>query len=215
MQVKQKMITDVISVFPDASISLAFQIMHESKVKNLPVVRSGKLVGMLTEKELVQFSPSKATSLSIYEINYILSETKVEQIMDSDVVTCTEDMQIEDVAVLMIENDVHMIPVVENGDVIKGIITRSDIIEAFIDILGTGAKGTTYTFKVPHKPGSFSEILQSMQKHNMNITHIIVYNKDGENAKEVIVKLENLDTKALEEEFAHKGYDILRIDVNK
>lgn len=205
----------MITVFPDASISLAFQIMHESKVKNLPVVKSGKLIGMLTEKELVQFSPSKATSLSIYEINYILSETKVEQIMDTNLITGTEDMMIEDAAVLMVKNDVHIIPIVEGDRVLKGIITRSDIIEAFIDILGTGSKGTTYTFKVAHKPGSFSEILQSMQRHNANITHIIVYNKDGENAKEVIVKLENTETKSLEEEFALKGYDILRVDVNK
>lgn len=215
MQVKRKMITDVVSVFPDASISLAFQIMHESKVKNLPVVKGGKLIGMLTEKELVQFSPSKVTSLSIYEINYILSETKVENIMDTEIVTCTEDTQIEDVAVLMVENDVHMIPIVDENFSLKGIITRSDIIEAFIDILGTGSRGTTYTFSVPHRPGSFSEILQSVQRHNANITHIIVYNKEGENAKEVIVKIENTDTKALDEEFANKGYNILRIDVNK
>lgn len=214
MYVKNFMISDVISIFPEATLSLAFQTLYEANVKNLPVVKSGKLVGMVSEKILNEFSPSKSTSLSVYEINYVLSKTYVEEIMEKSIVTCTEDMLIEEVAMMMIEKDVHMVPVINENNTLIGIITRTDVINSFINIIGARTKGTRYTFSMVDKPGAFFDITQTTLKHNINITNVTVFDEKEDDVKEVVIKVDSINTTELEKDFSEKGYNILRIDVN-
>lgn len=212
MYVKNKMITDVITVFPDASISLAFQIMHEKNVSQLPVVKNGKLVGMVTEKLLAEFTPSKATTLSMYELNYVLGKTKVDSIMAKDLLTCQPDMLIETVAGEMNSSDVNMIPVVLEDQTLVGVISRSDIIEAFLEIIGAKDKGTRMTIEVPDKAGSLADIANIIKEHGVNITHITNFNNTVEGISELIIRLNTQDIDDMRSKLESMGYKVIRID---
>lgn len=212
MYVGNRMITDIISIFPDASISLAFQMMHEKNVSQLPVVKDGKLVGLVTETLLSEFTPSKATTLSIYEMNYILGKTKVESVMAKEVVTCTEDMLIENVAILMNENDINMIPVVNSNGTLVGLISRSDIIESFIEIIGAKDSGARITITAKDEAGTLAEVSHIISEYGVNITHVTNFNNEVTGMAEIIIRLNTSDSDTIVKALVDKGYDIIRID---
>ncbi len=212
MYVKNKMVKDIVSIFPEASISLAFQTMHEKNVSQLPVVRDSKLVGLVTETLLSEFTPSKATTLSIYELNYILGKTKVESIMSKDVLTCTEDMLIENVALMMNEHDVNMIPVIDQAHRLIGIISRSDIIEAFIEIIGAKDTGTRIVVYSKDESGKLAEISAIIKEFGYNITHLTNFNNVSDNTTEIIIRMNTIDVTPVIEALKAKGYEIVRID---
>lgn len=212
MYISAKMSRNIISVFPDASISLAFKLMREQHVRQLPVVEDGTLVGMVTESLLNEVSPSKATSLSIYELNYILEKTKVSDIMEKNVITCSEDMTIEEVALLMNENDINMVPVIDKSRKIKGIITRNDIIASFLDILGARGKGSRIVLYGKDKPGTLAGISALVSSHNYNIVHIINFPTDNPEESEIILRLDTVVEPAFLEELKSNGYRIERVD---
>ena len=214
MYVGNKMITDIISVFPEASISLAFQTMHERGVSQLPVVKNGKLVGLITETLLSEFTPSKATTLSIYELNYILGKTKVDSIMQTDIITCTEDMLIEEVAKLMNTHDINMVPVVNENQTLVGIISRSDIIEAFIEITGAMDPGSRITINSKDEAGKLAEISSIIREYGVNITHLTNFNNTSTNTTEIIIRLNTQDVTPIVKALEEKGYEIIRIDHN-
>ena len=214
MYVGNKMITDIISVFPEASISLAFQTMHERGVSQLPVVKNGKLVGIITETLLSEFTPSKATTLSIYELNYILGKTKVDSIMEKEVITCTEDMLIEEVAKIMNTHDINMIPVVNDNQTLVGIISRSDIIEAFIEITGAVDPGSRITINSHDEAGKLAEISSIIREYGVNITHLTNFNNTSTNMTEIIIRLNTQDVTPIVTALENKGYEIIRIDHN-
>ncbi len=215
MYVGHKMITDIISVSPDASISHAFQKMHERGVSQLPVVKHGKLVGLITETLLSEFTPSKSTTLSIYELNYILDKTKVHAIMDPEPLTASEDMLIEEVAKLMNARDINMVPVVNDNETLVGLISRSDIIDSFIDMTGAGnPDGSRITFNSKNETGKLAEIASIIKDHNVNITHFTSFNNDTLNTVEIIIRLNTEDVTPIVEALKAKDYDIIRVDHN-
>ncbi len=212
MYVGNRMITDIISIFPEASISLAFQMMHEKNVSQLPVVKDGKLVGLVTETLLSEFTPSKATTLSIYEMNYILGKTKVESVMAKEVLTCTEDMLIENVAILMNENDINMIPVVNSNGTLVGLISRSDIIESFIEIIGAKDSGARITITAKDEAGTLAEVSHIISEYGVNITHVTNFNNEVSGMAEIIIRLNTSDSDPIVKALVDKGYEIIRID---
>lgn len=208
MYVSSKMSRNIVSVFPEASISLAFRLLREQHVRQLPVVDNGKLVGMVTEALLNEVSPSKATSLSIYELNYILEKTKVADIMEKNVVTCGEDMSIEQVALLMNENDINMVPVVDSQNMIKGIITRNDIIASFLDILGSRGKGSRIILIGKDEPGTLANISKLLSERQYNIVHIINFPTDNPNESEIIIRLDSVANAELLQELEGNGFKV-------
>jgi acetoin utilization protein AcuB len=115
-----------ITITEDTGIDKALELMHSEKVRRLPVLnKHGQLVGIVSELDLLKASPSQATSLSIYELPYLLSKIKMRDIMTKDVVTVTEDMPLEEAALIMAENKIGGLPVMR-GDKLVGIITETD-----------------------------------------------------------------------------------------
>jgi acetoin utilization protein AcuB len=214
MYVENKMVTDIVSVFPEASISLAFQLMHEKNVSQLPVVKDGKLVGLITETLLSEFTPSKATSLSMYELNYILSKTKVESIMTKNIATCSRDMLIENVAIIMLEEDVNMVPVVNENNTLIGLISRNDILESYVEIIGARDIGTRITINAKDEAGTLAEISHIIKDFGVNITHVTNFNNVLPKTSEIIIRMNTNDVDAIVEALKSKGYEIVRIDQN-
>lgn len=217
MYVYNRMATDVITVFPDASLSLAFQMMVEKGFSQLPVVKEKKLIGMITEQVLTQFSPSKATTLSVYELNYVLSKTTCEDIMikKKDLVTCPPDMLIEEAAVLFDVNNIDYLPVISEDGTLEGILTKSDIIAAFIEIVGTNDFGTRIAIESKDEIGNLADISGTIKDYHVNITHVsnYFYKNDPTNG-EIIIRLNTLEADDLVKHLETKGYRILSVKKN-
>lgn len=130
MSVKDFMTRKVVYISPDTTVAHAADIMREQDLHRLPVIENDKLVGLVTEGTIAEASPSKATSLSIYEMNYLLNKTKVKDVMIKNVITVSGYASLEDAAYLMYKNKVGILPVVDNGQ-LYGVITDRDILQLF------------------------------------------------------------------------------------
>lgn len=130
--VKDWMTGNVISIAPNTAISSAHQVMRENDIRRLPVVEDGKLVGIVTIGDVREASPSDATTLSIWELNYLWAQLTVEKVMTRNVLTVHPETPILDAAEVMLEHKVSGIPVVDDKNAIKGIITESDIFRMLV-----------------------------------------------------------------------------------
>ena len=208
MYVKNKMTINPYTISPEASISDAVELMKEKNLRRLPVVKNGKVKGILTKNDLQKVSPTKATSLSIFEINYLLSKTVVKDAMTKETITISQDSLLEEAAVIMRDKKIGTLPVVENDKII-GIITESDILDSFIDILGFKAAGSRITIETKDVPGALAEIAGIFKTCDSNITHIVAY-RSGEKSYDVI-RTDNNNTDEIEKQLLEHGYRIEHI----
>jgi CBS domain-containing protein len=135
-KVSEWMISPVISVSPDTLIGDAHKLMKEKKIRRLPVVKHDKLVGIITVGDVREASPSDATSLSIWELNYLWSQLTVERIMTHDVLTISPDTTVIEAAKIMLEQKVSGLPVVDSHQNLVGILTESDIFRMLVRASG-------------------------------------------------------------------------------
>ena len=185
MAVKDFMTRKVVYISPDTTIAHAADIMPDQKLHRLPVIENDKLVGLVTEGTIAEASPSKATSLSIYEMNYLLNKTKVKDVMIHDVVTISQYASLEDATYLMLKNKIGILPVVDNEQV-YGIITDRDIFKAFLEVSGYGEKGVRMRFVTEDEVGVLSHIIALLVEENLNISNTVnIPRKDGKVVIEV------------------------------
>jgi len=207
MFVKNKMTTNPYTISPDQTIPDAHELMTKHNIRRLPVVKDGKLVGVVSNIDISRSSPSKATSLSINELTYILSKTKISKVMTKNPITISPNALLEEAAILMRDNGVSFLPVVENGKLV-GIITESDIFDSFIELMGFREKGTRLTIEVEDEPGIMSHLAGIFAIHGANITNVAVYR--GINGKSaIVVGINSQDTTEIEKEIENHGYKII------
>ena len=169
MLVGERMTKRPITTAPDTPIDEALELMRESKVRRLPVVdKKGKLVGIITEKDLLYVSPSPATSLSVYELHYLISKIKVQDVMAKDVITATEYTPLEEAARVMADNKIGSLPVMRD-DKLVGIITETDLFKIFLELLGAREKGIRLTMLVPEQKGVLATITREITEMGGNI----------------------------------------------
>ncbi len=207
MFVKNKMTANPFTVSPDQTIPEAHEIMTQHNIRRLPVVKNGKLVGIVTKEDVLHVSPSKATSFSIGEITYLLSKTKVGQIMTKNPITISPNALLEEAAILMRDNNIGFLPVVDNGKLV-GIITESDIFDSFIELLGFRDLGTRLTIEVDDEPGIMHNLTSIIGKYGANINHIAVY-KGANNKSAIVVGINSYNTAEMEKSIEEKGFKIL------
>lgn len=158
MLVGNRMTPNPITVTPDISIAEAMDWMQRENVRRFPVVdKNRKLVGIVTHTDLLYASPSSATSLSMWEISYLLAQVKVREVMTKEVITVGEDATLEDAARLMVDNKVGSLPVMRDG-IVAGIITESDIFRVFLEMMGAREKGIRLSLLAPYVKGSMAKI---------------------------------------------------------
>lgn len=212
MAVKDFMTRKVVYISPDTTIAHAADIMRDQKLHRLPVIENDKLVGLVTEGTIAEASPSKATSLSIYEMNYLLNKTKVKDVMIHDVVTISQYASLEDATYLMLKNKIGILPVVDNEQV-YGIITDRDIFKAFLEVSGYGEKGVRMRFVTEDEVGVLSHIIALLVEENLNISNTVnIPRKDGKVVIEVQIDgdVDLLSLKAKFEAHNIKVEDITR-----
>lgn len=161
MLVGDKMSKPVISISPDMPISDALVLMKKEKIRRAPVVKEGKLVGIVSDKDLLNASPSPVTTLSIWEMNYLLSKVTVSEVMTPNVLTVTEDTPIEQAARIMADNKIGGLPVMKEGHCV-GIITETDLFKVFLELLGAREVGIRATVVIEDTPGMLSHITDAV-----------------------------------------------------
>jgi len=158
MLVRDRMSTDPITINPDTSFPEGIRIMREKGIRHLPVVDDGgKLIGILAQTDLLHASPSKASTLSVFEMSYLLANLHVREVMVSPVITVAEDAPLEEAARLMVEKKIGCLPVMHDGDLV-GLITETDIFEAFVEILGGEGASLRVTVRVADVPGELARL---------------------------------------------------------
>ncbi len=134
-----------ITITPETSVPTALVMMHDNKIRRLPVVDAqGKLAGIVSEKDLLYASPSPATSLSIWEIKELVAKIKVETVMKRKVITASEDTPVEEAARLMADHKIGSLPVLRDGQLV-GVVTDTDLFNAFLGMLGGRRQGVRLT----------------------------------------------------------------------
>lgn len=196
MYIRNYMTSNPYTVSPDSTIADALDLMRSKKIRRVPVVKNEKLVGIITERKLLEVSPSPATTLSIFEINYLLSKTKIDSVMSKNLLSVASDNLLEVAAVKMRENDVDGLPVVDNGKLV-GIITESDVFDAFIEIMGFKDQGSRIAVEIEDdKPGILAKVAGIIAGFDINISHLALFRN------EIIIRVNALKvddvTKALE-----------------
>ncbi|MEY8463379.1 CBS domain-containing protein [Streptococcus merionis] len=207
MAVKDFMTKKVIYVSPDTTVSAAADLMREHHIHRLPVIESDKLVGLVTEGTIAEASPSKATSLSIYEMNYLLNKTKVGQIMIKQVITVSKLASLEDAVDLMLRHSIGVLPVVDN-DVISGIITDKDVFKAFLAVSGYGEDGVRVRLITDDTVGVLEKIVHLISEENLNISNTVnIPRQDGKVIIEVQIDGE-FDIDQLKQKFVQNGFNV-------
>ena len=182
MLVKSWMAVDVITVDEDTPMMKASVIMKEKKIRSLPIVnKTGKLSGIVTDRDLRDASPSKASTLDVYELNYLISTIKIKDIMSKNLVFVRPDETMEFAAILMLENKISSLPVINDTDSLVGIITQTDIFKVLINIVGVYTGGIQFAFSLKDRPGSIREVTDVIQSYGGRVVSIL---STGETAEE-------------------------------
>lgn len=154
-------------VSPDTPVLDALKILKERGFRRLPVMDGERLMGIVTRKDLKDAMPSKATTLSVWELNYLLSKLTVTEVMARPVVTAAEGEYMEDAALRLQEHDVGGMPVLNDAGRVSGIITITDVLRAFIEIMGLREGGTRLTLDMPDVPGSLARATSAVAPSNI------------------------------------------------
>lgn len=174
MLVRERMSAHPILCEPDLPVSDALDQMKKEHIRRMPVVdKHGKLVGIVSDKDLLQASPSSATSLSVWEITYLMAKIKINDVMTRKVITISPDMPLEDAARIMVDNKIGGLPVVSPDGAIVGIITETDIFKTFIDMLGARTPGVRVTTLVTDRKGQLAKITSDIAAAGGNIIALI------------------------------------------
>lgn len=176
MLVRDWMTPDPITVLPDTPVMDALKILKERGFRRLPVMQGGQLLGITTRKDLKDAVPSKATTLSVWELNYLLSKLTVSEMMARPVITASEGEYMEDAALRMQEHAVGGLPVIDDFGQLCGIITITDVLRAFTNIMGLREGGKRLTLDMPDVPGSLARATQAIQPSN--IISVATFHKD-------------------------------------
>lgn len=173
MLVKNWMTKDVITVNADDSMQDAGHIMRERKLNILPVMENGKMVGIISDRDLKKASPSDATTLDMHELLFLISKIKIRDLMKKKVITIPPDYTVEEAASILLENRISGLPVVDNQDKLVGIITRSDLFRVLIALTGMGKKGIQFAICLPDKPGPIKEVRELVHEFGARTASIL------------------------------------------
>lgn len=161
MLVGERMSQPLISVSPETPIHDALILFKEEHIRRAPVMKSGKLIGIVSQTDLLNASPSPVSSLSIWEMNYLLSKVTVKEVMSRKVLTVDEETPIEEAARIMADNKIGGLPVVR-GDKVVGIITETDLFKIFLEMMGAREKGIRVTALIENAPGMLARVTRAI-----------------------------------------------------
>ena len=201
MFVSDWMTKKVITVGPDDYLSDAITLMKEKNIKHLPVVKGGRLRGIISDRDIKEYTPSKATCLDVYELHYLLAKTKIKDLMIAKVITTSPDTPVEEAAMVLLDRNIDCLPVLDGGSLV-GIISDRDIFHALVDITGVRHGGHRVCVTIEDRPGSIREVADIIRKHGFHLHGILTsYEGVREGYRKVMIRTtETGDFRGLREE---------------
>ena len=197
MTVGQRMTKNPITVKPETPVSEAQYTMRKEKVHRFPVVdKDQKLKGIVTEKDLLYATPSPATTLDVYEMSYLLSKLKVDEVMSTDLVTVTEDTPIEEAAKVLVDNNIGWLPVLRDGKLV-GIITESDLFKVFLEMFASREKGVRMTLVIPEERGELAKLAGAVSAVGGNILALGTFLGEDSSQTLLTMKVQDVDAETL------------------
>jgi acetoin utilization protein AcuB len=187
------MTSDVMTIDEDTSMMKASEIMRENNIRRLPVMHKGKLVGIVTDRDIKEASPSKATTLDVHELYYLLSELKIKDIMSTHVFTISPEETVEKAAVKMLEHHISGLPVVNDKGKVVGLITQWDIFKVLVSLTGIYRGGIQFGFNLEDRPGSIKEVGDLIRKHGGRMVSILTsYDMCDEGCRHVYIRIKDI-----------------------
>lgn len=198
MLIEDWMAKNVLTVDENTSLMRATRVMKENNIRRLPVVSHGKLLGIVTDRDVKDASPSKTSSLDIHELYYLLSEMKVKDVMTSSPLTLKGKDSLELAAVIMLEDKISGLPVVDDAGRLVGLISETDVLRAFVRTSGIKDGARCYVFDLPDAPGSVTRVIEILRGYDVRVISILTSFEDApEGEKRVSIRITSTDqTKA-------------------
>lgn len=216
MLVRNWMSKNIITVDADDSMHDAIKRMKENKIRMLPVVRKGKLVGVVTDRDLKQASASDATTLDVHELLYLVSQIKVKDIMTAKPITVPQNYTVEETAEILLKNKISGAPVTDQNGEIVGIITQTDLFRVLISLTGVGSRGIQFAFQLEDRPGSIKEIADIIRKYGGRIVSILTsYESASQGYRKVYIRMHGIERgklQKLKEELSRNAALIYMVD---
>ena len=210
MLVGERMSRPVITVTADSPIMEAFDLLKRENIRRAPVIKGGKLVGIISDHDLLNASPSQATTLSVYELPYLLGKIKVQDVMTTLVISVTEDTPIEEAARIMADNKLGGLPVLRDNQLV-GMITETDLFKIFLELMGARNKGVRATILVEDKPGQLAKLTQAIANLGGNFIAFGQFAGETPSNRLVTFKVSGLEETQVRDEikpFAEKVIDL-------
>jgi acetoin utilization protein AcuB len=200
MLVGNRMAQPVITIRPDVPVQDALVMMRKEHVRRFPVVdENGNLVGIVSESDLLNASPSEATSLSAWEINYLISKITVSKVMSKRVITIPENTPIEEAARIMADNKIGSLPVMRGSDLV-GIMTETSLFKVLLELMGARENGVRLTASLKNEVGALNRMTDCIQKLGGNIIALGTFMGQSAAYKMVVVKVSGVDAQTLKSE---------------
>jgi acetoin utilization protein AcuB len=214
MLIKDWMTREPVTITEDTSMIKAIHLMKQHRFRRLPVVHQGQLVGMVTDRDLKEASPSKATTLDVHELYYLLAELQVKEIMTRDPIRVSQDDTVEHAAQVMLEHTISGLPVVDARGQLVGIITQADIFRAFMHITGIRQGGVQFALRLEDRPGLIKEVVDLLRARGARFVSLLTsYTSAREGFRDIFLRVKNLPPEAVQaakEELASK-YEVLYV----
>ena len=174
MLVQEWMTKEVFHIGPDTSMMKASRLMKDKNIRRLPVLDDNqRVIGIISDRDIKEASPSKATTLDMHELYYLLSELKVKDIMTKNPHCAREKDSVEGVALILMEKGFGGMPVVDDDNKLVGIITESDIFKVLTSITGVQSGGMQLAFDLPNQRGMLRPVLDALGERGQSFVSIL------------------------------------------
>lgn len=197
MLVKNWMSKEVATVDVNDSMQYASTLLKKNNIRGLPVMENGKLVGVVTDRDLKRASASDATSLEIHELLFLISKIKIKGIMTKNPITIPVDYTIEEAAEVLLDNKLTGVPVLDSEDNLVGVITQTDIFRVLVSLTGVRMKGIQFGFLLEDKPGSIKDVADIIRKYGCNVVSIMSSHDDKIGYRHVYIRACDCDRESL------------------
>lgn len=194
MLVKNWMSKPAITIDADSSMNDAIKLLKSHNIKMLPVMEKGKLVGIVTDRDLKRASASDATSLEIHELLYLISKIKINEIMTKKPITVPEDYTVEETAEILLKHNISGVPVIDQYRDVIGTITQNDIFRILISLTGVAKRGIQFGLEVEDRPGSIKEVTDIIREYGGRMASILTsYDMAPEGFRQVYIRMYGID----------------------
>lgn len=198
MLVKNWMSKNIVTIDVNDSMQDAMRLLKKHDIRMLPVMRKGKLVGIITDRDLKKASASDATTLDVHELLYLLTKIKVKDIMTRDPITVPPDYTVEETAQVLLEAKISGAPVVDNSGQVVGTITQTDLFRVLISLTGIGNGGIQFGFQVQDRPGSIREVADIIRQFGGRMVSILTsYDGVLDGYRRVYIRMHSIEREQL------------------